>query len=78
MYFDDPIKGDIKAAIDLYTKAIDRGSANAKFLLGNCYYDGIGVKQDTLKGGQLRNEALREGSGLAHGWFLIITDQFPK
>ena len=72
------IKGDIKKAIELYIEAINHGSANAKFLLGNCYYDGIGVEQDTLKGCQLRNEALREGSGLAHGWFLKITDQFPK
>lgn len=31
-------KGDILKALELYQKAINAGSANGKFLLGNCYY----------------------------------------
>lgn len=71
-------KGDIPKAIELYQKAVDKGSANAKFLLGNCYYYGEFVTKDTVKGCRLRNEALREGSELAQIWFLKITNQFPK
>ena len=71
-------KGDIPKAIKLYKEAVDKGSANAKFLLGNCYYDGIGITQDPVEGCRLRNEALHEGSALAQSWFLKITKQFPK
>lgn len=71
-------KGDIKKALELYQEAIKHGSSNAKFLLGNCYYEGIGVEQDILKGCQLRYEALQEDSDLAYRWFLKKTDQFPK
>ncbi len=64
--------------MDLYKKAVNNNSANGKFLLGNCYYEGIGVEKDTLKGCELRNEALRDGSAFAQAWFAKLTNQFPK
>ena len=70
------LKGDIEKAIELYRKSIEKGSANGKFLLGNCYYEGIGVNKDTIKGSQLRNEALMEGSALAQIWVKKIEKRF--
>ncbi len=61
--------GNKEKAVELYIKGYENGSAEAKFLLGCCYYDGIIVEKDTEKGGVFKYEALQENSGLAQRWF---------
>lgn len=45
------------------------------FLIGQCYYNGIGVVQDKAKGLALSKEAYQNKSPLAELWFLENTGQ---
>ncbi|MDP6843060.1 MAG: tetratricopeptide repeat protein [Rhodospirillales bacterium] len=53
-------RGDYRAAIKQYRKAVKRGDVKAKFALGKLYLDGRGVKKDA-------GEALKWFRGSAQG-----------
>jgi TPR repeat protein len=56
-------RGDYRAAVKQYRKAVKRGDNKAKFALGKLYLDGQGVKKDSGK-------ALKWFRGSAQGGYL--------
>lgn len=52
---------DSHKAIELYSAAIDQGSARAKFCLGMLYFEGKQIPKDKTKGLELIRESDKEG-----------------
>ncbi|MCI5901612.1 MAG: serine/threonine-protein kinase [Blautia sp.] len=55
-------KEDYQKAYKLLKKAADAGNTDAQYQLGNCYYEGTGVEQNTETAIELYEEAAEEGN----------------
>lgn len=61
LYLNDPeLKNPVKAFLYL-TKAVKEGYPNAIAFLADCYFNGIGCKQDVNKGFELLSKAVKPG-----------------
>lgn len=56
-------KKKLAEAVEWYTKAADRGLAEAQHALARCYRDGEGVKTDLAKAKELYEKAAKQGYG---------------
>lgn len=54
------VKKDYAEAVKWFQKAVDKGNVYGKFLLGQCYDDGIGVEKNYTKAYTLYNEVYYE------------------
>lgn len=68
--------GDYDSAVESLTKAKKFGSADATYLLSECYENGTGVEQDSDLARELREEASEKGSKLAA--YALAMDSFEE
>jgi len=58
-------RGELAKAFGCFEAASEQGDVFAKYLLGECYMDGKGVKADEKRGAALFEEAANSGNSLA-------------
>ena len=63
---DGGLKRNPQKAYELFKDGAEKGSADAKYMLGECLYYGTGCEEDYWKAKRMLNEAKKEGSKLSH------------
>ena len=56
---------DYKTAIEMFTKAANKGDAKAQYMLGAAYYEGHGVRQDYEQAVSWTRKAADQGNAAA-------------
>ena len=69
---------DFEAAVEKWTQAAEQGNADAQYMLGDCYYSGVGVGKNVHKAVEWFEKAAAQEDDDALDTLYVLAEQGVK